>query len=64
MKRVGSAGNYQFRMVAIFAVINYLAGGLMLIIPFLFYQDPYSCPSLARGEDCHSYVCSLPLTER
>ena len=44
--------------------IGYLTGGLMLITPYLFYQDPYYCSNQTLQESCRKYVCSLPKEER
>jgi MFS family permease len=46
MERVGAFGNYQVGMLMILLVINYLSGGLILISPYIFHQDSYSCPNL------------------
>ena len=43
MKRAGLKGSYQTIIVVLMSAISYLSGGLMLIVPYLFYQDPYSC---------------------
>jgi hypothetical protein len=64
MKRVGSAGNYQLHLVIVLSVVQYMAGGLFLIIPFLFYQDSYNCSSLGSSKNCYEYICSLPQEER
>jgi VIT1/CCC1 family predicted Fe2+/Mn2+ transporter len=43
-ERAGSMGNYQKGTVALWCLVGYLTGGLMLITPYLFFQDPYNCP--------------------
>ncbi len=47
----------------IWSVVCYLCGALMLITPFLLYQDPYICDSLGEGQ-CNDFVCGLPLDSR
>lgn len=60
MEKVGSEGKYQYLTVVIMCIISYLTGGLMLILPYLFYQDPYVCPSQSSTQ-CLEFVCTLPL---
>lgn len=49
LERAGTFGNYQKLTTLIYCIIGYLCGGLMLIIPFLFYQDPYECKETIIG---------------
>ena len=63
MEKAGLEGKYQNILVVVLSIISYLCGGLVLITPYLFYQDDYQCPSLAVSE-CFTYVCSLPLEQR
>ena len=61
MEKVGLEGSYQTILVVLLSVISYLAGGLMLIAPYLFYQDPYTCHGLnLSGQECTDYICSQP----
>lgn len=60
----GTMGKYQIIAVTIMCVLGYLTGGLMLITPYIFYQDPYQCPDSIPGSNCFDYVCSLPLDVR
>ena len=62
IEKVGSFGTYQKVSTLLWCVIGYICGGLMLITPFLFYQDPYVCPD--DISQCQSYVCGLKPTER
>lgn len=66
LERAGSMGNYQKLTTLFWCVVGYLCGGLMLITPFLFFQDPYSClPSeLPAGSTCFDYVCGLEADKR
>jgi hypothetical protein len=43
LEKAGSMGNYQKISTIFWCITGYLCGGLMLITPFLFYQDPYNC---------------------
>lgn len=49
LERAGTFGNYQKLTTLVYCIIGYLCGGLMLIIPFLFYQDPYECKETIIG---------------
>ena len=51
-EKVGSMGKYQKLTVALWCLVGYLTGGLMLITPYLFYQDPYVC-----GDDYSTKQC-------
>ena len=44
-------------------VSSYLTGGLVLITPYLFYQDPYICDGKHQKE-CFDFVCGLDPTDR
>lgn len=39
MEEVGAMGKYQVLSFSMWCVVAYLAGGLMLMSPFLFYQS-------------------------
>ena len=43
LEKAGAFGRYQKAITFIWCIVGYLCGGLMLIIPFLYYQDPYVC---------------------
>ena len=43
LERAGGMGKYQYVVIIVISIINYLGGGLILIPPYLFFQDPYSC---------------------
>jgi hypothetical protein len=62
--KVGSMGCYQRMLVVVLSIVQYLCGGLFLVAPFLFYQDPYQCTSSPDGMSCHQYVCSLNPQDR
>lgn len=64
LEKVGSMGRYQKITIALWSIISYLCGGLMLITPFLFYQDPYQCTQTTGDQSCHDFVCSLPSEQR
>jgi MFS family permease len=57
-------GCYQRMLIVILSMIQFICGGLFLLAPYIFYQEPYQCPSSAGELNCHSYVCSLPAEER
>lgn len=59
LERAGTFGNYQKLTTLVYCIVGYLCGGLMLIIPFLFYQDPYECKETVIGSTCFDYVCNL-----
>ena len=63
LERAGAWGNYQIMLIVIMCLCGYVGGGFFFISPFLFYQDPYSCPALSTDE-CHKFVCTLPPEER
>ena len=56
-------GPYQVRMIFFLTIINYLAGGLFIISPYLFYQDPYECEGMSK-DACFEQVCTLSPLER
>lgn len=64
MEKVGSMGRYQQMTIVFWSVVSYLCGGLLLVAPFLFYQDSYECPVAYANMSCDEYVCSLPRSER
>lgn len=64
LEKAGTFGRYQKIITFIWCIVSYLCGGLMLIIPFLYYQDPYVCPSGFPGSNCQDYVCSLESVKR
>lgn len=43
-EKVGTFGKYQKITMIFWCLVCYLCGGITLITPFLFYQDPYVCP--------------------
>lgn len=45
LEKAGLEGRYQITLGVVMSLISYLTGGMMLITPYLFYQDPYVCPS-------------------
>lgn len=51
-------------MLIVLCILGYLVGGIMLITPYIFYQDPYKCEATPLGKTCLEYVCSLPLEQR
>lgn len=61
LERAGTMGNYQIFAVIMMCLIGYITGGVMLITPYIFYQDPYHCPNPIPGMTCFDYVCSFPL---
>lgn len=63
LEKAGIMGKYQIITIIIMCMIGFLTGGLILITPYLFYQDPYECPNSVTGT-CSDYVCSLPLDQR
>jgi len=57
-------GFYQKLTTTFWCVVGYLCGGLMLITPFLFYQDDYVCSPNETSQSCFDYVCGLPVDLR
>lgn len=66
LEKAGIQGRYQITLGIVMSLISYLTGGMMLITPYLFYQDPYVCPSqsLLNPKSCLDFVCSKPVEER
>lgn len=64
LEKAGAFGQYQKAITFIWCIVGYLCGGLLLIIPFLYYQDPYVCPDKFPGDNCQEYVCSFSPSER
>ena len=60
MEKVGVEGNYQTILSIILCLIGFITGGIVLVTPFLFYQDPYHCSNNLVGKQCLNYVCLLP----
>ena len=56
-------GKYQVLLVTALCILSLQCGGLDLMTPFLFYQDPYSCEGLS-SKDCKDMVCDLPYDQR
>ena len=64
MEKCGMEGNYQNILTTIIFLISYLSGGCSFIFPYLFYQDPYHCPTGMNANNCKTFVCSLPADQR
>lgn len=64
IERVGSMGKYQIYTQVVWCAMSYMAGGLLFITPFLFFQDPYQCQGLPEATSCLALVCSLPPAQR
>lgn len=64
IEKVGAMGRYQVITFALWAALSILTGGLMLMTPFLFFQDPYDCQDSPSGSSCLDYVCSLSISNR
>jgi hypothetical protein len=60
MERVGDMGKYQVSVFVLWCLVVYMAGGLTLMIPYLFYQDPYFCGEGIPESTCRDTVCSYP----
>ena len=56
---MGAVGRYQTSTFVTLCVVGYLVGGITLMTPFLFYQDPYACPPPATAKNCLHFVCKL-----
>lgn len=52
LEKAGTFGRYQKITTLIWCIVGYLCGGLMLIIPYLFYQDPYDCSQAGPIDNC------------
>ena len=57
-------GNYQKATVALWCIVAYLCGGLMLITPYLFYQDPYDCGPGYSEKQCYDLACGTAANDR
>ena len=57
-------GPYQFQLLIIISFMDLIQGGINFIAPYIFFQEPYSCPNSADESNCITKVCSLPLEER
>jgi hypothetical protein len=64
LEKAGTTGKYQKITTLIWCIVGYLCGGLMLIIPYLFYQDPYDCSSEGLTQGCLEFVCTKSEAER
>ena len=64
LEKVGTCGLYQKVTLVFWSLACYLCGGLSLITPFIFFQDPYSCSSISNSSSCQDYVCSLRQDQR
>jgi hypothetical protein len=62
LERAGTFGKYQKITTILWCAVGYLCGGLMLIIPYLFYEDPYVCKD--RTEGCQEYACGFEPSKR
>lgn len=58
LKRVGLEGPYQRNFMTVIYLISLLSASTFFVVPFLFYQDVYTCEGYEG--DCHKMVCSLP----
>jgi len=61
-------GRYQLTLFLTLSIISLLSGGVILMTPFLFYEDKYDCSKLdtpyASYKDCLDQICQFPLEER
>ena len=57
IQKVGSMGRYQMCHMLLWSIMGYVAGGIVLMTPFLFYQDPYQCPP--DIPNCKDHVCAM-----
>jgi MFS family permease len=64
LEKVGTIGKYQKITLIFWSLACYLCGGFVLITPFLFFQDPYTCPASIDPASCTNYVCNLPADHR
>ena len=66
VEKVGEGGNYQFRLMIFFAIVNFVTGIVLLSTAFLFRKRAFECKyngMLVSENDCLDYVCKLPSTE-
>ena len=63
LSKVGTIGKYQTITVVFWSIVSYLCGGLMFIVPFLLYQDPYDCGDLLTS-NCKETVCAMDPADR
>ena len=63
MDKVGSVGRYQTITFMVLCLIGYSVGGLSLMTPFIFYEDPYICKTVT-GKSCLNAVCKMPIHQR
>jgi MFS family permease len=66
MDKVGAEGLYQRVTLVFWCVCSYLCTGLLLMKPFLFFEEPYLCPASLNldAQGCFDYVCTLPKDQR
>jgi MFS family permease len=66
MEKVGDNGRYQKITFVFWCICSYLCTGLLLMKSFLFFEDPYVCPSSLNldAEKCFDHVCNLPTDQR
>jgi hypothetical protein len=66
--KVGSNGRYQLALFFTLTAISLLCGSVILITPFLFYEDKYNCDKLEIATDtykqCLDLICEFPLEAR
>jgi hypothetical protein len=66
VEKAGHSGNYQFRLMIFFSIVNFVTGIVLLSTAFLFRKRSFECKVnglLVREADCLEYVCKLPDSE-
>lgn len=61
---MGSYGKYQKITILLWMSVIYFCGQLLFGVPFLFFQDPYSCDGFDPSINCKEFVCALDQPER
>jgi len=50
MQKVGNKGKYQFSLFITLSAVSLITGAVILVTPFLFYQDTYQCDSSMKAK--------------
>ena len=62
LAQAGDEGRYQVIALVACFILTVEITSISILNSFLFYQDPYQCPSII--DNCHEYVCALPTEQQ
>ena len=64
IEKVGAMGLYQKSLFVTLSMVSFYMGAVILITPFLFYEDQYDCSSFSSKKTCFDEICKMDLEDR